>query len=92
MTDVDIVVPVYNEEAALDASVRRLHEYLGAHGLRIHEVPVDWVDDADSRVDVRTTAVDDLRGLWRVLRRFAAGEGVVSDGSFPRRGRLRKAG
>lgn len=25
-------------------------------GLRIHEVPVDWVDDHDSRVDiVRTT-------------------------------------
>ena len=61
-------------------------------GLRIHEVPVDWVDDADSRVDVRTTAVDDLRGIWRVLRRFAAGEGVVSDGSLPRRERLRQAG
>src|SRR5437899_2468936 len=62
------------------------------NGLRIHEVPVDWVDDADSRVDVRTTAVDDLRGIWRVLRRFAAGEGVVSDGSLPRRERLRQAG
>ena len=62
------------------------------NGLRIHEVPVDWVDDADSRVDVRTTAVDDLRGIWRVLRRFAAGEGVVSDGSLARRGSLRQAG
>ncbi len=62
------------------------------NGLRIHEVPVDWVDDVDSRVDVRTTAVEDLRGIWRVLRRFAAGEGVVSDGSIPRRERLRQAG
>ncbi|WP_370446251.1 glycosyltransferase [Cryobacterium sp. Y57] len=30
-------------------------------GLRIHEVPVDWTDDADSRVDVVSTAVDDLK-------------------------------
>ena len=62
------------------------------NGLRIHEVPVDWVDDADSRVDVRSTAMEDLRGLWRVLRRFAAGEGVVSDASLPRRRPLRRAG
>jgi glycosyltransferase involved in cell wall biosynthesis len=60
--------------------------------MRIHEVPVDWVDDADSRVDVRATAAEDLRGIWRVLRRFAAGEGVVSDASLARRERLRAAG
>jgi putative flippase GtrA len=36
-------------------------------GLRIHEVPVDWVDDPDSRVDVLTTAKDDLRGIGRLL-------------------------
>jgi putative flippase GtrA len=36
-------------------------------GLRIHEVPVDWVDDPDSRVDVVRTAVDDLRGIGRLL-------------------------
>jgi putative flippase GtrA len=35
-------------------------------GLRIHEVPVDWVDDADSRVDVLATALGDLRGIIRV--------------------------
>src|SRR5262249_35789852 len=32
-----------------------------------HEVPVDWVDDPDSRVDVLRTAVDDLRGIARLL-------------------------
>lgn len=37
-------------------------------GLRIVELPVDWVDDPDSRVDVWRTACDDLRGLWRMLR------------------------
>ena len=36
-------------------------------GLRIHEVPVDWVDDADSRVEILTTARDDLRGVVRLL-------------------------
>jgi glycosyltransferase involved in cell wall biosynthesis len=35
-------------------------------GLRIHEVPVDWVDDPDSRVDIVRTAIDDLRGVARV--------------------------
>ena len=32
-------------------------------GLRIHEVPVDWVDDPDSRVDIVATAVADLKGI-----------------------------
>lgn len=35
-------------------------------GMRIHEVPVDWVDDPDSRVDVVRTAIDDLRGIARL--------------------------
>ncbi len=35
-------------------------------GLRIHEVPVDWVDDPDSRVAIVPTAVDDLKGCWRL--------------------------
>jgi glycosyltransferase involved in cell wall biosynthesis len=37
-------------------------------GLRIHEVAVDWVDDPDSRVDIVRTAIDDLRGVRRLLR------------------------
>ena len=37
------------------------------NGLRIHEVPVDWVDDPDSRVDIVRTSLDDLRGIWRLL-------------------------
>ncbi|MGW8378476.1 glycosyltransferase [Streptomyces sp. ODS28] len=42
-------------------------------GLRIHEVPVDWVDDPDSRVDIVRTALDDLKGMWRVGRALATG-------------------
>ena len=46
------------------------------NGLRIHEVPVDWVDDADSRVDVvahRARRPARASPAWRdVLRRAAA--------------------
>jgi len=56
-------------------------------GLRIHEVPVDWTDDPDSRVDVVATALEDLRGIARVARRLVAGEAL---GGL--RGRLSPAG
>ena len=42
-------------------------------GLRIHEVPVDWIDDPDSRVDIVATAAADLKGVARLLRGFATG-------------------
>jgi len=45
------------------------------NGLRIHEVPVDWIDDPMSRVDIVSTATADLRGVWRMVRRFARGDG-----------------
>ena len=55
-------------------------------GLRIHEVPVDWVDDPDSRVRIVRTAIDDLRGVARLaaassLARFL-GIGVASTALF----------
>ncbi|MDQ1447991.1 MAG: hypothetical protein QOC79_962 [Actinomycetota bacterium] len=37
-------------------------------GLRIHEVPVDWIDDSDSRVEIVATAKADLRGVFRLAR------------------------
>ena len=42
-------------------------------GLRIHEVPVDWIDDPDSRVDIVSTAKEDLKGVLRVGRALASG-------------------
>ncbi|MDO3648910.1 glycosyltransferase [Nocardia mangyaensis] len=42
-------------------------------GLRIHEVPVDWIDDPDSRVDIIDTARKDLRGIWRLGRALGSG-------------------
>jgi glycosyltransferase involved in cell wall biosynthesis len=48
------------------------------NGFRIHEVPVDWVDDGDSRVNVHSVARDDLRGIARLVRRRAAGREAVA--------------
>jgi hypothetical protein len=45
-------------------------------GLRIAEIPVVWVEDPDSKVDIVHTALDDLRGIARL--RFRA------DGGHPR--------
>src|SRR5450432_522566 len=42
-------------------------------GMRIHEVPVDWTDDPDSRVDIVQTALADLRGIARLSRDLARG-------------------
>lgn len=42
-------------------------------GLRIHEIPVDWVDDPDSRVDIKQTALDDIRGMVRVAGSLVKG-------------------
>jgi glycosyltransferase involved in cell wall biosynthesis len=36
-------------------------------GMRIHEVPVDWIEDADSRVQIVSTALADLRGVARLF-------------------------
>ena len=55
-------------------------------GLRIHEVPVDWIDDTDSRVKLLSTALGDLRGIVRLgtgLARGAITVPVLGDPSPP---------
>src|SRR6185437_14036349 len=61
-------------------------------GLRIHEIPVDWIDDLDSRVGIIATALADLRGMARLGIGFARGSvhvprlrGPAPGGSSPRR-------
>jgi hypothetical protein len=58
------------------------------HQLRIHEVPVDWTDDPDSRVDIIATALADLRGVARLalgtpLARFLLIGVISTPTSFP---------
>lgn len=77
------LIPVVRDDAwFFDTELLLLAEH---NGLRVHEVPVDWVDDPDSRVDVRSTAMDDLRGVWRVLRTFMRGGGQVELGELERK-------
>jgi putative flippase GtrA len=59
------------------------------NGLRIAEVPVDWVDDPDSRVDIVATAMADLRGIARLARGLASGRLQVT-GPAPDPGLLRQ--
>jgi putative flippase GtrA len=61
---VELLPLVEDDEWFFDTEVLVTAQRLG---LRIHEVPVDWVDDTDSRVQVVHTAVQDLRGVWRML-------------------------
>jgi len=62
-------------------------------GLRIAEVPVDWIDDADSRVKLVATAAADLRGIIRLSSGLARGTirvPVLGNPSPP--GSLRESG
>jgi glycosyltransferase involved in cell wall biosynthesis len=38
------------------------------NGYRLREVPVRWTDDPDSRVAIVSTAMEDLKGVWRLRR------------------------
>src|SRR5207302_6770880 len=65
---------VEDDEWFFDTELLALAE---RNGLRIHEVAVDWIDDADSRVDIAQTATADLRGIGRLVRGFASGKGAA---------------
>jgi glycosyltransferase involved in cell wall biosynthesis len=53
-----------------------------ARGYRMHEVPVEWVEDLDSRVDIPRTVLEDLKGLWR-LRTRGFGQGLQAGEPAP---------
>jgi glycosyltransferase involved in cell wall biosynthesis len=59
----ELLAGVSNEEWFFDTE---LLVQAQRRGLRIHEVPVDWVEDPDSRVDIARTALEDLRGIARL--------------------------
>ncbi len=46
--------------------------------LRIHEVPVDWIDDPDSSVNIVATATADLKGIVRLTKATLTGEIPIS--------------
>lgn len=69
---------IENENWFFDTELLLLAEH---HGFRIAEVAVDWVDDPTSTVDIRATALEDLRGIARLTRRLL---GVRREPAQPR--------
>jgi hypothetical protein len=39
-------------------------------GLNVSEVPVDWIEDLDTRVQLLKTAYDDLAAMFRLRRKL----------------------
>jgi glycosyltransferase involved in cell wall biosynthesis len=71
----DVLLPAVQDNAwFFDTELLVLAE---RNGLRIHEVPVDWTDDPDSRVHLTKTALEDLRGVKRLLRDRLRGADVL---------------
>lgn len=48
-------------------------------GLRVAEVPVDWIDDPDSSVNILRTSIDDLKGIVRIGRDMMTGRIPVAE-------------
>jgi putative flippase GtrA len=73
----EVLLPLVEDDAwFFDTELLVLAE---RSGLRIHEVPVDWVDDPDSRVDIVPTALEDLRGVLRIGRHLSNGALPVAE-------------
>jgi hypothetical protein len=56
---------VENQSWFFDTEVLLLAE---ERGMRIYEVPVQWVEDLDTRVNITRTAIEDIKGLLRVRK------------------------
>lgn len=56
---------IENNEWFFDTELLILAE---RRGFRVKDIPVRWVDDPDSRVNVPKTVMEDLQGLWRLKR------------------------
>ena len=54
---------IQNNEWFFDTELLVLAE---KKGYRIRDLPVRWVEDPDTRVKLRATISEDLRGLWRL--------------------------
>lgn len=68
-------------------------------GLRCAEVPVDWTDDPNSKVDILRTALEDLRGMYRMTSDMARGriplarlQAALARGPLPAGERAAEAG
>jgi glycosyltransferase involved in cell wall biosynthesis len=66
----DLLPSVQDERWFFDTELLILAQ---RQGFRIHEVPVDWIDDPGSSVQILATALEDLRGVLRLAFRSRRG-------------------
>jgi hypothetical protein len=72
----ELLPRVENDEWFFDTELLLLAE---KGGYRVKDVPIRWVEDMDSRVNVFKTVLEDLRGLLRMrFRRIPKRSGPVS--------------
>jgi len=76
----DLVPSVRDQSWFFDTELLVLAE---KGGYRIADLPVEWIEDDDSRVRIVRTAWDDIKGVWRV--RWALWRAAVSPRSAPSR-------
>lgn len=61
----ELVPLIENQEWFFDTELLILAE---KNGYRIKDVPVRWIEDPDTRVNIQKTVREDLEGLWRLRR------------------------
>jgi glycosyltransferase involved in cell wall biosynthesis len=61
----ELLPQVENNEWFFDTELLILAE---RGGYRVKDIPVRWIEDADTRVNIRKTVIEDLQGLWRLKR------------------------
>ena len=74
----DVIPQVQDESWFFDTELLALAE---RQNYRIKDLAVEWNEDDDSRVKIVPTAVEDLKGVWRLRMKF------WRDGVYPSRER-----
>jgi glycosyltransferase involved in cell wall biosynthesis len=80
---------IVNNSWFFDAELLILAE---KNNFRIFEAPVEWMEDLDSRVHLRATAIEDLRGLARMRTGRLKISVQRRDGPFPSMETTRRQG
>jgi hypothetical protein len=83
---VDLVPDVEDQSWFFDTELLVLAE---KRGYRIADIPVQWIEDDDSRVKIATTAWDDIKGVFRV--RWKLWHEALSPGATPARALSKRA-
>ncbi len=63
----DVVPQIEDEAWFFDTELLAIAE---RQGYRIKDLAVEWNEDNDSRVKIVPTAIEDLKGVWRLRKKF----------------------